>query len=85
MKQSKILIVEDQQTIREAYGELLEHAGFLVCTAEDYDSAIALINDSINLALLDIQLVGKSGLEILSYIRGAATCLPCHYDVRLRR
>ncbi len=76
MKQSKILIVEDQQTIREAYGELLEHAGFLVCTAEDYDSAIALIDDSIDLALLDIQLVGKSGLEILSYIRGQQPACP---------
>jgi len=69
VKQAKILIVEDQQSIREAYGELLEHAGFLVCSAEDYDAAIALIDDSIDLALLDIQLVGKSGLEILSYIR----------------
>lgn len=76
VKQSKVLIVEDQQSIREAYGELLEQAGFLVSTANGYDSAITLIDDSIDLALLDIQLVGKSGLEILSYIRKQQPACP---------
>lgn len=69
MKQSKILIVEDQAYLREVYGEFLEKAGFLVCKAEDYDQAIKQLDSSIDLALLDIQLVGKSGLDILSYIR----------------
>jgi len=69
MSQSKILIVEDQQSIRESYSQFLEQAGFLVCTAEGYDRAIPLVDASIDLALLDIQLIGKSGLDILSYIR----------------
>ena len=76
MKQSKILIVDDQESLRNAYGEVLEHAGFLVCKAEDYDQAITLIDDSIDLALLDIQLLGKSGLDILTYIRGHYPACP---------
>jgi len=69
VKKSKILIVEDQKSIREAYRDFLELAGFLVCTAEDYNQAIALIDASLDLALLDIQLDGKSGLDVLTYIR----------------
>ena len=69
MKQSRSLIVEDQESIREAYGQFLEQAGFLVCAAEGYDQAIPLIDSSLDIALLDIQLVGRSGLDILAYIR----------------
>ncbi len=67
--QSRILLVEDQESLREMYADLLEDAGFLVCKAEDYDQAIALIDTSIDLALLDIRLHGKSGLDVLTYIR----------------
>lgn len=69
MKQFKILIVEDQRSLREAYAKFLEHAGFLVCMAEGYEDARPQIDTSIDLALLDVQLVGKSGLEILKLIR----------------
>jgi len=69
VKQSRILIVEDQESIREAYSQFLKQAGFIVCAAEGYDQAIPLIDSSIDIALLDIQLVGRSGLDILAYIR----------------
>ena len=66
---SRILLVEDQKSLRETYADILEHAGFQVCKAENHDQAIALIDSSIDLALLDINLEGKSGLEILAYIQ----------------
>ncbi|NWF35302.1 EAL domain-containing protein [Mariprofundus sp. KV] len=69
MKQSRILIVEDQTSLRGAFVQILENAGFLTCSAEGYDQAIALIDSSIDLALLDVQLEGRSGLDILAYIR----------------
>jgi diguanylate cyclase (GGDEF)-like protein/PAS domain S-box-containing protein len=50
------------------YCKLLENAGFQVCQAENYDQAIALIDSSIDLALVDVHLEGKSGLDILGYI-----------------
>ncbi len=68
-EQSRILLVEDESSLRETYGDLLEYAGFLVCKAEGYDQAVALIDSSIDLALLDIRLEGKSGLEVLAYIQ----------------
>lgn len=69
MTRSKILIVEDQQSIRDTYSELLEQEGIAVCQAAGYDDAIVLMDASIELALLDIQLIGRSGLDILVYIR----------------
>ncbi|MDX8405404.1 MAG: response regulator [Mariprofundus sp.] len=69
MTSSKILIVEDTASVRQAYGRFLTHAGYLVCEADNYDQSVNLIDDSIDLALLDVELDGKSGLDILAYIR----------------
>lgn len=67
--QGKILLVEDQSVVRCIYRKALEHAGFQIVEAVDYDDAVNLLDDSIDLALVDIVLKGKSGLEILAYIR----------------
>jgi diguanylate cyclase (GGDEF)-like protein/PAS domain S-box-containing protein len=67
--QNRVLIVEDDEATREAYCALIGDAGYLACQAENYDQAIAAVDSSIDLALLDIYLAGKSGLEILDYIK----------------
>ncbi len=69
MKPSKILIVEDDALLRKRYGQFLENAGFEICKAESYEQAITVIDSTIDLALLDIQLGGKSGLDLLAYVR----------------
>ncbi len=70
MIQGKILIVEDDKTTRLIYRAILDHAGYQVCEALDYDQAIALIDSSFDLALVDIGLIGgKSGIEVLKFIR----------------
>ena len=69
MSGSNILIVEDQSSLRDIYSQFLQQAGYTVCAAANYTQAIGLMDASIDLALLDINLVGQSGLEILSYIR----------------
>jgi diguanylate cyclase (GGDEF)-like protein/PAS domain S-box-containing protein len=66
--QSRVLVIEDGKIIRKVYCKLLENAGFNVCQAENYDRAIAQIDPSIDLALIDVHLKGKSGLDILDYI-----------------
>jgi len=67
--QNRVLIVEDDEVIRETYCVLIEDAGYQTCLAGNYDQAMDVIDSSINLALLDIHLTGKSGLEILDYIK----------------
>jgi diguanylate cyclase (GGDEF)-like protein/PAS domain S-box-containing protein len=69
LMQSRILIVEDEEAISEVYCKLIADAGFQVFPAENYDQAIAVVDSSIDLALLDVHLAGESGLDILDYIR----------------
>ncbi len=66
--QSRVLVVDDEKMTREAYCAMLANAGFQCCPANNYAQAIALVDSSIDLALLDIHLAGESGLDILDYI-----------------
>jgi len=49
------------------FGGELEDSGFQVVDAVDYKTAVQLLDHTIDLALVDIVLQGKSGLKILSY------------------
>jgi len=62
----KVLIVEDDQFLREFYQELLESEGMVVDTAPDGEEAISKIHEGgYDLILLDIMLPKKDGLQIL--------------------
>ena len=64
--QKKILIVEDDQFLREFYEELLRAEGYLVDTAADGEIALSkLQNNEYNLVMLDIMLPKKDGVQIL--------------------
>lgn len=65
-KNKRVLIVEDDQFLREFYQELLESEGMEVDTAPEGETAVAKIhNGGYDLVLLDIMLPKKDGLEIL--------------------
>lgn len=65
-----ILIVEDDQFLREFYQELLKDEGYNVDTAEDGDVAlIKLLQGGYELVLLDIMLPKKDGLQILKDLK----------------
>lgn len=62
----RILIVEDDQFLREFYQELLTSEGFVVDTASDGEIALQkMLEGGFNLVLLDIMLPKKDGLQIL--------------------
>lgn len=62
----KILIVEDDQFLRDFYQELFETDGFLVDAAIDGETALKKIQENpYDLVLLDIMLPKKDGLQIL--------------------
>lgn len=65
-QQKKILIVEDDQFLREFYQELLQAEGYLIDVAEDGETALMkLQNNEYHLALLDIMLPKKNGVIVL--------------------
>lgn len=66
MEKKKVLIVEDDQFLREFYQELLESEGLEIDTASDGEIAVSKIHQGgYDLVLLDIMLPKKDGLEIL--------------------
>jgi CheY-like chemotaxis protein len=65
-KQKHILIVEDDQFLREFYKELLESEGMLVDpVAEGETASVKLHQGGYDLVLLDIMLPKKDGLQVL--------------------
>lgn len=67
---AKILIVEDDQFLREFYQELLQGEGYFVDSAADGEVAYQKIsNHKYDLILLDIMLPKKDGLQILTDLK----------------
>ena len=66
----KLLIVEDDQFLREFYVELLQGEGFVMDAASDGAEGFAkLHNGGYDLVLLDIMLPKKDGVQILADLR----------------
>lgn len=62
----KILIAEDDPTLKDAYVLILQHAGYEVAVAADGREAIAqLIKEKPRLLILDMLMPGMSGIEVL--------------------
>jgi two-component system response regulator PilR (NtrC family) len=67
---SRILVVDDERSMREFLEILLRKEGYEVSTAGDVDGAlVALESDDYDLVVSDIQMPGKSGLDLLKAIR----------------
>ena len=65
----KLLVVEDDKTLREGIGEYLAEFGYTVIEAKDGREAISKFNHDINLIILDIQIPFVNGLDVLKEIR----------------
>lgn len=73
----RLLLVEDDPMLGKAVQTALRHAGFTADLAEDGESAIeALATTGYDLMLLDINLPGKSGLEVLAELRRKKNTMP---------
>lgn len=66
----KILLIEDEDLIRDLYRDLLEAAGFSVDAFATGEKGLeALYKNTYNLVLLDIVLQDVNGLDILKRIK----------------
>ncbi|MCH4985933.1 response regulator transcription factor [Macrococcoides goetzii] len=65
----RVLVVEDDEMIREGIVEYLSEFGYSVVEASDGEAAINQFDESTHLVILDIQIPFKNGLEVLKEIR----------------
>jgi serine/threonine protein kinase/ActR/RegA family two-component response regulator len=69
-----VLVVDDNEMNRDMLGRRLEKKGYRVRTAEDGVSALALLAaEPIDLVMLDIEMPGMSGLDVLREVRKTRT------------
>jgi two-component system, OmpR family, response regulator RegX3 len=71
MSSGRILIADDEPTVRDSVGYALAQEGFEVTPATDGDDAEAKLSDAItfDLLILDIMMPGRSGLDICRDVR----------------
>lgn len=66
----RVLIVDDDKSIRESMNEYLQLSGFPSCVAESAEEAIDIVNNEhIQVVITDIILPGMDGLELTDHIR----------------
>ena len=64
-----ILVVEDDQSIREGIAAFLSEFGYTIMEAKDGREALLKFNKELHLVILDIQIPFVNGLEVLKEIR----------------
>jgi DNA-binding response OmpR family regulator len=73
----KILVVDDERDLVDAYVRLLERAGHQCVGAFDANDAIAIIDaGDVDLVLTDLSLPTNSGLEVVRHARAKSALTP---------
>ena len=73
----KILVIDDEESIRFTFESFLTEEGYAVETAGNYDEALARIEETgFDLIFADILLGGRSGIDVLREIRRRGQKVP---------
>jgi len=68
--EGKILVVDDELSIRSLFEEVLSEAGYDVRLAENGERALDILQEEdINVIFLDLRLFGMNGIELCRNIR----------------
>lgn len=76
---ARLLLVDDDATVRALLGQQLEMAGFSVTAASDGATALALLGDdeaAVDIVVTDLSMPEMSGLELIRAIRARFPKLP---------
>ena len=66
---TRVLLVEDDERIRQALGLALADEGYDVVEAPTGEEALAVSHDDLDVVLLDLMLPGVDGIEVCSTLR----------------
>ncbi len=77
LKGKRVLIVDDEEIIRETVCDVLSGCGCKVTSVDDGAKAVALLDhESFDLVLSDIKLPGKNGYEVFASAKRADATVP---------
>ena len=67
---ARILLIEDDEDVRELIGQMLEEAGYSVSSAVDgEDGIVQFLHQPADLVLCDVFMPKKSGIAVLKELR----------------
>ncbi|MDA8079286.1 MAG: sigma 54-interacting transcriptional regulator [Nitrospiraceae bacterium] len=73
----RILVVDDEESIRFTFEDFLSEAGYAVDTARDYDEALARLDaGEHDLIIADIILGGRTGIDLMREVRERRMACP---------
>ena len=74
----RVLIVDDEEVLRDVLDAVLRREGFEVAMASSGEEALSVLDsdDNIDLVILDIMLPGISGIDTLRSLRISNPSLP---------
>ncbi|MBD3243416.1 MAG: response regulator [Chitinivibrionales bacterium] len=69
-KKLTLLVVDDEEPIRQLLSAQLRHEGYTVLQARDGDTALSLLErNPIDVAIVDIVMPGKDGIQTITNLR----------------
>ncbi len=69
----KILVVDDEPSLRDVLNIMLKKAGYATSTAADGEEALAQVNKEIyDLVITDLKMPGMGGMEVLKAVKSAS-------------
>lgn len=72
-----ILIIDDEDALRQTLARILQRAGYEVTTAESGEMALSLVaNTEFDLIYMDLRMPGMAGLDVLKIIHTSHPTLP---------
>jgi DNA-binding response OmpR family regulator len=70
-----VLVVDDDDDIREALGDFIEQEGFTVLRAANVNQAEDVLQaNRVDMVLTDIKMPGRSGFELASHAKNTYKC-----------
>ena len=77
MSAPRVLVVDDEPSMRWTMSEFLRRGGYEPLPAADFDAALALADEGeLDAAVIDLILPGRSGLELLRELSGRDAYVP---------
>ena len=65
----RVIVIDDEEGMREGMRRVLERRGFLVRTAKDGESALRLLEEApSDIALVDLKMPGIDGFKVTEHI-----------------
>ena len=76
MDKQRMLVVDDEEDLREILKFNLESEGYLVDTAPSAEEALKMLTEEYDLILLDVMMGGMSGFKMAEKLGKIFTTLP---------